>query len=339
MNVRILASLAALLAGCSTEHHPKTAEAVSLATQVVRVAPAREISQPVGDEVIGTVHARSVAAISSSIMGNVRALKVTVGSHVRAGDVLVQLSAGEIDAKANQASAMFAQAELDLKRAEQLKASQSIPASRYEATAAQFRVAQATLAEANVMRGYTTLRAPFAGVITEKHCDVGDLAVPGKPLLVLEKPGALRLEAAVPEVIAQLLHLGDVLSARLDSVALPLPATVSELSPSADPISRTVLVKLDLPDTPALRPGMFGRLTVQTGQERVVVVPAPAIVRRGQMELVFVVKDGKAQLRIVRTGREQQGAAEVLSGLDDRELVVVDNARALVDGQTVEVKP
>jgi membrane fusion protein, multidrug efflux system len=339
MNLRILGILTSLLVSCTAEHHPKTAELPPLASQAVSVVPARVVNQSVGDEVIGTVHARSVAAISSSIMGNVRALRVTVGSRVRAGEVLVQLSAGEIDAKANQASAMFSQAELDLKRAEQLKASQSIPASRYEAMTAQFRVAEATLAEANVMRGYTTLRAPFAGVITEKRCDVGDLAVPGKPLLVLESPGALRLEAAVPEVIAQVLHRGDVLSARIDSIPQPLSATVSELSPSADPISRTVLVKLDLPNTEALRPGMFGRLSVQTGQERAVVVPTPAVVKRGQMELVFVVKEDKAQLRIVRTGRAHDGVTEVLAGLDGDEPVVVDNAALLVDGQPVEVKP
>lgn len=339
MNLHTLGMLTTLLVGCSTEHHPKTAETAPLAKQLVSVVRAHEVSQSVGDEVIGTVHARSVAAISASIMGSVRTLRVTVGSKVRAGEVLIQLSAGEIDAKANQAAAMFAQAELDLKRAEQLKASQSIPASRYEATTAQFRVAEATLAEANVMRGYTTLRAPFAGVITEKRCDVGDLAVPGKPLLVLESPGALRLEAAVPEAIAQQLHPGDVLSARIDSLPAPLSAKVSELSPSADPVSRTVLVKLDLPDTAGLRPGVFGRLSVQTGQERAVVVPTAAIVKRGQLELVFVTRDDTAQLRIVRTGRSRDGTTEVLSGLEDGEPVVVDNARLLVDRQPVEVKP
>lgn len=339
MKLYTLAALAALSAGCSTEHHPRTAETAPLEKQVVTVAPAREVAQAVGDEVIGTVRARSVAVISSSVMGNVRAVRVKVGSHVRAGEVLIQLSAGEIDAKANQAQAMFAQAELDLKRAEQLKASQSIPASRYEAATAQFRVAEAALAEANVMRGYTTLRAPFAGVITAKQCDVGDQALPGKPLLVLESPGALRLEASVPEAIAKLLHVGDTLSARFDSVEAPVAATVSELSPSADPVSRTVLVKLDLPSAPELRSGMFGRLTVRTGEKRAVIVPAAALVRRGQMELVFVVRDQKARLRIVRTGAEPDGSVQVLSGLDDGELVVVADAALLVDGQPLEVRP
>jgi len=333
------AALLLLLAACSTEHHPKTAESAPLEKQLVSVAPARDVSQSVGDEVIGTVHARSVAVISPSVMGNVRALHVKLGSQVRAGQVLVELSAKEIDAKANQATAMFAQADLDLKRAEQLKASQSIPESRYEAATAQYRVAEAALAEANVMRGYTTLRAPFAGIITAKQCEVGDLALPGKPLLVLESPGALRLEASVPEIIASLLHAGDVLSVRLDSLPEPVSATLSELSPSADPISRTVLVKLDLPNLPGLRSGMFGRLTVPTGNERAVLVPSSAIVQRGQLELVFIVQDQKARLRIVRSGRANDGNTKILSGLRGGEVVVASQANLLVDGQPLEIKP
>jgi RND family efflux transporter MFP subunit len=156
---------------------------------------------------------------------------------------------------------------------------------------------------------------------------------------LLESPGALRLEASVPEVIAKLLHSGDVLSAQLDALSAPVTATVSELSPSADPVSRTVLVKLDLPNIPELRSGMFGRLTVNTGAKRAISVPSAAVLRRGQMELVFVVQDHKAQLRIVRTSPAPDGSTQVLSGLEDGELVVVANAALLADGQPLDVRP
>ncbi len=334
---RSMLGMLTLLVGCHAE--PQIAARESLPAQVVRVATAQAVTQPLGDETIGTVRARSSTAISASIMGTVRTLKVTLGSSVRAGDVLVQLSAGEIEAKASQASATFAQAELELKRAEQLKASRSISDAQYDVTAARLRVAAAALAEANVMRGYTTLRAPFAGVITAKQSDVGDLALPGKPLLVLESPSSLRLEASVPEAIAQVLHRGDVLSARIDSFDAPISATVSELSPSADPASRTLLVKLDLPQIVGLRPGMFGRLMVRTGEERTVMVAAPALVQRGQMETLFVVDKDRARLRIVRTGRTRDGNTEILAGLDDGERVVVANAATLVDGQPLEIRP
>jgi RND family efflux transporter MFP subunit len=154
---------------------------------------------------------------------------------------------------------------------------------------------------------------------------------------VLESPGSLRLEAAVPEALAHTLHMGDLLSARIDSIAPPLWTTISELGASADPISRTVMVKLDVPNLPELRTGMFGRLSVTTGEDSVIVVPTNAVVQRGQMELVSVVAEGRAHLRIIRTGRSYGDTIEVLAGLEDGESVAITNAAALVDGQAIEV--
>jgi membrane fusion protein (multidrug efflux system) len=339
VNLRMLSAIAALSVGCAATPSMKALDTKPLETRTVLVAKARNVNRVQADEVVGTVRARTVTAISASIMGTVRTVNVGIGSRVRAGAVLVQLVAGEVEAKANQAGAMFAQAQLDLQRAEQLKTTQSVSAAQVDAARVQFRVAEAALAEANVMRSYTTLRAPFAGVVSEKQCAVGDLALPGKPLLTLENPDALRLEASVPEAIAQVLHKGDVLRVRIDALDTPLDATVSELGASADPATRTVLIKLDLPNLAELRPGMFGRLSVPTGEQHMVVVPTPSVMRRGQMESVFVVSDHKAQLRLVRTGSSSEGGTEVLAGLDDGETVVVSPLAQLVDGQPVEMKP
>lgn len=325
--------------GCAAEHSTTPPPAASPRPRRVRAEPTREIRQAVGDEVVGTLRARSVAAISPSVMGRVRSVSVTVGSRVRADQLLISLSADEIEAKANQAKAHFAQADVELQRAEQLWASRSISASQYDAVHAQHQIAEAALAEANVMRNYTSIRAPFAGVITAKQCDVGDLAMPGKPLLVLESPGALRFEAAVPEASAHALSAGAGMTVRIDASQKDMTAIVSELSPAADPASRTVTVKLDLPDTPGLRAGMFGRLEVPTGEERSVVVPSAAIVRRGQLETVFVVADRTARLRLVRSGRTREGQTEILAGLEQGESVVVAEADNLGDGEPVEVLP
>jgi len=329
--------LSLALAACGGAQ--KAPEGAALAKASVRVTRAREVTQPIGDEVVGTVRARNVTAVSASVMGTVRALKVGLGSRVRAGDVLISLSAGEIEAKANQARAIFSQASLDMKRAEQLKASQSISSSQYDSAAAQFQVAEANLAEANVMQGYTLIRAPISGVVTAKECNVGDLALPGKPLLVLESPGQLRLEASVPEAIAHFIHAGDDLTVRIDALGRELSATVSEVSPSADPVSRTLLVKLDLPESPELRAGMFGRLMVRTGEAKAVLVPSSALVQRGQMETLFVVERGVAHLRLVRSGRLRDGSVEVLAGIEPGETIVAEHPERLVDGQPVEVKP
>jgi RND family efflux transporter MFP subunit len=338
--MRRVLSIAALLtlAACGVERHPRAPAAKSAPVRV-QVEDVRQVSHALSDEVVGTVRARQVATVSASVMGTIRALNVRLGSRVRAGDVLVQLAVGEIDAKAAQARATFAQAGLEMKRAEQLKASQSIPPAQYDAAVSHYRLAEAALAEAEAMRAYTVIRAPFAGVVTDKPASIGDLALPGKTLLTLESPGALRLEAHVPEGIASALHLGDVLQVRFDALEAALPGKLSELSPSADAASRSVLVKLDLPPLPELRAGMFGRVAVPTGEESTIVVPERAIRRHGQLEFVFVVDSGSAHLRLIRSGRARAEGVEVLSGMDGAERVAVTNLVSLEDQQPVEVIP
>jgi membrane fusion protein (multidrug efflux system) len=306
----------------------------------VRTVLAVDSAHDVGDEVVGTVRSKTVAEVSSSVMGTVRNLNVAIGRRVRVGEVLVQLSAGEIDAKAEQARAMHARAKIDLDRASQLMAAKSIPTAQFDVAAAQFRVAEATLAEAEVMRGYTQIRAPIAGVITAKQVGVGDLAVPGKALFIIESPDHMRLEAAVPEALAQHIALGMHMQVHLDALNKSVEGSVSELAPAADPQSRTALIKLDLPADPALRPGMFGRLSVGTGEAKALTVPDTAIVRRGQLETLYVVEDGKAVLRIVRTSeRTLDGKLEVYAGLHVGEHVVVGRPVHLTDGQPVEETP
>lgn len=329
----ILAATA--LISCNTETAPK-ASAPSV-TSRVEVSRATELEQTLGYEVMGTVRARSRTAVSSSVMGTIKKLHVAIGSRVEAGDILVQLSAREIEARVNQARAIYTQNTLELRRAEQLKQTQSIATHQYEAAAAAQSVAQAALAESEVMRGYTILRAPFAGVVAEKQCEVGDLALPGVPLLVIETPEALRLEAPIPEGSIHFVHVGDSVAVRFEAVDGPLVGVVGELNPSADPTTRTVLAKIDLPPTPSVRPGMFGRMTVATGKETSLTVPKAAVLRRGQMETIFVVENNQARLRLVRTGREYGPNVEVLSGLAEDETVASSGHKNLVDGQQVSV--
>ena len=199
-------------------------------------------------------------------------------------------------------------------------------------------MAQAALVEAETMQGYTKVTAPFAGVITRKHADVGDLATPGKPLLEMEDSTALRLEADVPEAVVGRLTLGDKLPVRISALETELEGVISEIAPAADSGSRTFLVKLDLTGTSGLRAGQFGRVAMPVGETSALRVPATAMVQRGQMEIVFVVSDGKAQLRIVKTGKRIGGEVELVSGVEAGEKVVIEGTAGLGDGQTVEVR-
>lgn len=337
LRTALFASLTAL--SCAAPHPSRTPEASPLPKVPVRAAVVSEATQALRDEIVGTVRARNVTAVSASVMGTVRTLKVALGDRVRRGELLVQLTAGEIEAKANQARAMFERANLDFTRAEALAQRGSITSAEYDEAAAQRRIAQAALAEADAMRAYMQIRAPISGVVTAKQCELGDLALPGRPLLVIESLDALRLEAPVPEAAAHLLSAGDVMQVRIDALDRELTATLSEIEPSAEANSRTVLVKLDLPSAPELRPGMFGRLLLPSGESTALTVPQKAVLPRGQMETLYVIDHGIARLRLVRTGKEHGDRIELIAGVQDGETVVVDHPERLVDGQPVAVLP
>ena len=154
----------------------------------------------------------------------------------------------------------------------------------------------------------------------------------------MEDPGHLRLEADVPEALVGKIKLGDPLPVRVDALETNFTGVISEIAPSADTGSRTFVVKLDLPPTPDLRAGQFGRVAVPTGEISALRVPATAVFQRGQLELLFVVADGRAQLHIVKTGKRVGNEVELVSGVDAGEKVVTEGADHLLDGQPVVVK-
>ena len=117
------------------------------------------------------------------------------------------------------------------------------------------------------------------------------------------------------------------------------PTTVSEISPVADAASRTFLVKLDLPDDAGLRPGQFGRVAVPVAEVKLLLVPRQEVLKRGQIEAVFVVRQGHAMLRLVKTGKLIGDKTEILSGLEPGDPVVTSDASQLTDGQPVTSQP
>ncbi|MDX1653661.1 MAG: HlyD family efflux transporter periplasmic adaptor subunit, partial [Candidatus Competibacteraceae bacterium] len=149
-------------------------------------------------------------------------------------------------------------------------------------------------------------------------------AVPGQPLLRLYDPDQLRLEASVRESLASRLQRGATLTARIDALDLELPATVDEIVPTADPGSRSFLVKAALPFRADLYPGMFGRLLIPLGTVARLYVPQEAVARFGQLEFVQVPTPQGTARRYIRTaGPGAEGRLEVLSGLSEGERVIL----------------
>lgn len=310
----------------------------------VRVLPAVEVKTAqvllrpytASEEVVGTVRSKQRALVEPKVSGRVVEYTAAPGHLVKSGDLLVRLDVQEIRAKVDQAKAMLDQAGRDFERQKQLIASNATTRQDYDAAEARVKIAVAGLSEAETMLGYAKVTAPFDGVVTRKLAEVGDLAMPGKPLLEMESPAALRFEADLPEALIDNVKLGDKLRVRLAKV---VEGVVGEISPVADPVSRTFLVKLDLPAADGVRTGQFGRVSVPVGEARLLLVPQNAILKRGQMEIVFVTKEGKAALRLVKTGRVLDGGVEILSGVDEGEQVVLDKAASLSDAQPVTLQP
>jgi RND family efflux transporter MFP subunit len=291
------------------------------------------------EEIVSTAQARLHATLEAKLSGRIETMPVVLGQPVKAGEVIARLDAGEIKGRLDQAEASLEHAGQDWKRMSTLFPQQAVTRADYDAAQAHYEEAKGAVTEAKAMMSYVEIIAPFDGVVTKKWADVGDFAAPGKPLIDIEDPSALQLEANVPEAIASHIQKGIRLTARVDGASGELTGTVSEIAPVSDPVSRTFRVKIDLAPTPGLMSGQFARLTVPFGESHSLRAPASAVIQRGQMELVFVVMNGRAQLRIVKTGNRIGDEVELVSGVDAGEQVVVDGAANLVDGQPVMVKP
>ena len=329
------AALALSLGACSKKPHQSTHEN-DLPLVAVRVQTVEARPHIATEEVTGSVRAKLRSAIEAKSTGRIEQLLVVPGQRVKQGEVLVRLDAREIQAKLDQARAVCDQSEKNLARFTALLANKVTTQAEFDNAQATNRVAKAALAEAETNLGYMTITAPFNGVITRKSADVGDLATPGKTLLEIEDPTALRFEADVPEAIIGSIEAGAKMAVRTGNVEIT--GTVSEIAPVADAQSRTFLVRLDLPQTPGLRTGQFGRVSVPVSETSVLRIPASALVQRGQMEIVFVVQNGRTQLRLVKTGKRFGNELELVSGIEAKEQVAVENVAKLADGQRVEVQ-
>jgi RND family efflux transporter MFP subunit len=207
-----------------------------------------------------------------------------------------------------------------------------------ENAARAFKVAEANRNAVLAQLSYTVVKAPFDGVITEKKVEAGELASPGQPLLKMEDQRQLRLEATVAEGDLRSVSRGDKIPVLIDALGIPaLTGTVSQILPAGDPQTHTFTVKVDLPSTPGLKTGMFGRFQLDKGTSRTIVVPASAVIERGELTSVFVVgSDRIGRLRWVKVGRRFGNDTELLSGVNVGELVLLEGARG-IDGAPVQI--
>jgi RND family efflux transporter MFP subunit len=328
-----------LFAFCGCNRAPEPGRrAAELPAATVELATVESKARVAMEEVPGSVRAKTHASLEAKISGRIERMLVLPGQAVKAGELLAELDSREVKAKLDQAAAVREQTEQELKRAQGLLASTAISQQEFDLAQSRARVSSATVAEMQTMLDHAKIVAPFTGIITRKLAEVGDLAAPGKLLMELEDPEALRLEADVPEGLIDRVHMGEKFLVKIASLTNAVESVASEITPVSDPGSRTFLAKFDLPAGAGLRVGQFGRVLVPVGQGAAARVPASAVIQRGQLELVFVAVDGRAQLRLVKTGKRVGTEVEVVSGLSPGEKVVSSGAGTLTETQPLVAK-
>jgi len=335
----LLLCLLLAAAGCKDSAHDGAAIQTLPSAEVRVITMAGQTAQR-QNEVAGAVEALQRATIGAKIAGPIEEIPVTLGSTVKKGALLARISAGEITARLSQAETQYGQAQRNFEREKRLLEQDASTRETVKSQEDAYRVAEAGLREARAMRDYTRITAPFAGIISQKIANAGDLATPGMPLLVLENTEHLQVVAAVPESLALKINTGDTLAVIVPAAEFSQNGTVTEIGPAADIASRTALVKIRIDGNGALRPGQYARVALPgAAGVKTFLVPETALLRFGQMERIFVTENNTAHLRLVRSGERREGQVEILAGLNGGEQVVVQGGERLVDGQPVNIVP
>jgi RND family efflux transporter MFP subunit len=326
--------LTLLVAACGKD---KATDSRDEGLPAVQVRAATATATPVirHHQATGTVVATDRARIAPKIMGTITRVPVALGQRVSKGDLLVEISAREIEARLAQARSALAQTERDLKRETELLEKGASAADTVRALEDQRREMLGVVEVAESLLAYTRILAPFDGTVARRPAFEGDLASPGVIVIEIDGNDRMRVEADVPESLATL-KIGT--SLRVAAGSQTATGVLTEISSAADPQSRTVLAKVDLPSDSGFIPGQFVSVSIPAGEVSPVVVPAGAVSRVGQIERVFVIENGRAVLRIVRTGAVAGDMVEITAGLDAGERVAIGGA-VLRDGQRVEVLP
>lgn len=328
------------LTGCGSKEEPATpvvspVPAPTIQASLVEIATTQV---PIRVEVTGQVAAVYQATLSSRIQGTIDKLLAREGTQVSKGQTLVELDNRDVRADLARASAEVENAKAQLDRMTGLYDRDAVSKQEMENATRAFKVAEANRKAVVAQLSYTVVKAPFDGVITEKKVEAGELASPGQPLLKMEDPRQLRLEAIVAEGDLKSISHGDQIPVVIDALDMqPVTGLVSQILPVGDPQTHTFTVKVDLPNMPELKSGMFGRLRLDKGTSETILLPASVLVERGELTSVFVVgSDRIARLRWIKVGRRIDQQIEILSGVNVGEQVLLQGILG-VDGALVNV--
>jgi RND family efflux transporter MFP subunit len=327
----------------------------------VPVAKASPQAVTVGFELDGVVEPVKQSTVAAQASGRISQLVVKAGDRVRAGQLLATIDDRESQTGLQRSRAQTAQAEAELRNAQaqvqrtrELQSKGFVSKAALDTAEATFKSAQAGHDQATagerqsmITQGFTRVTAPYEGWVLETLAQPGDLAVPGKPVLTLYAPLPLRAVVQVPASRA-----AEARAATAVEVQIPdgkgngqwISPTLRTMLPAADPVAQTLEWRLELPEAAArtVSPGQQVHVRFAAGPQRRVVVPASAVLRRGELTAVYVASPDGAGfvLKAVRLGADHGAAGiEIVAGLNATDSVALDPVKASLAGARPSIAP
>lgn len=309
----------------------------------------------------GRIQSRETARLGTRMMGSVTSIRVKKGDKVSKGQLLLTISDEELGAKKAQAEAMIREAEAaynlakkDEERFAILYARKSVSAKEYENVNLQFLSMKSKLDVARQMKrevaanqAYTQITSPFNGTVSQINIDLGALASPGVPLIVVEKGGELVVESSLTESDVNKVEKGMKAIVRVKSANLTFEAPIVEKSQSSIENGGQYKITIQVPiaEKSKVYSGMYANVLVPIAkdhnmlQSANLLIPTVALLNKDGLTGVFVVSLSKtAMLRWVRTGQIIGDQTEILSGLQKEDLVILPDGKRLENGTKVELK-
>lgn len=303
----------------------------------------REVMQTYS--VDGIVEATRQSTVSAQISGRVKEILFDVGDRVVKGQVILRIDQREAaqavagsQAQVLQAQANLQNAQATLERNQQLFAQKFISRAALDKAQADYQVASAQAAaskagagQADLTQGYTTVTAPYSGLVAARLVELGEMVMPGKPLMTGFDPAALRVVVDVPQYKLAEIGAHPQANVELPSLNRMIKAASTSVQPLADARTHSTQVRISLPANQAgVYPGMFVRAHFLVGKLKKLVIPNSAVLRRSEVVAVYVVDEkGSVTLRQVRVGdAEIEGVVEVLAGLNQGERIALDPVKA-----------
>lgn len=288
-------------------------------------------------EALGTVRAKESVDITAKIADRVTAIRFDEGKQVRKGDVLVELDNAEALADLAAAEAAERDSRSQFKRSQELFQTKALSEAQLDQLEATMLANQAKVAAARSRVNDRLIAAPFNGRVGLRNVSLGGLVSPGGVITTLDDLSIVKLDFAVPELFLSSLKPG--LTVEAQSNAYPnttFKGRVDSVDTRLDPTTRAVVVRALVDNRDGrLRPGMFMTLRLVRSEGKALMLPETAIVPEDSRHFVFIVADGKAQQREVTIGRRRPGEVEILKGVTDKDVVVIDGTLNVHNGTPV----